>query len=72
MADAALDFEARVVRVEDVLDDRKPQTGAAAVTGARGRHPVETFGESRNVLLGDTLSAVDHAECCAIAMCLPH
>src|SRR5690606_38749187 len=43
-ADLAFDPEPGVVQVEDVLDDRQAQPGAARFARAAGGHPVEALG----------------------------
>ena len=57
--------------VEDVLDDGEPEAGAAGGAGAALVDPVETLGEPRQVLQGDALAVVRHAELGAVRVLLP-
>jgi hypothetical protein len=59
-AEGALDVEKSAVAVEDVLDDREPEPGAAHFARARGIDAIESLGQSRQMLAGDALALVTH------------
>ena len=64
---AALPFFAGYLQLglmahRDVLDDRKPQAGSAGFARTAAIHPVETFGQARDVLCGNADTAVLHRE----------
>jgi len=44
--------------VDDVLDDRQTQAGAAALAAALDVHTIEALGEPRDVFAGNTLTFV--------------
>src|ERR1700740_2984950 len=56
----ALDLEESAMVVEDVLDDRQAEPGAAHLAGARRVDPVESFGQPGQVLARDSLAPVAH------------
>src|SRR3546814_107501 len=60
LADLALDLQPRLVQLQDVLDDRQAQAGAAGLARAAGGHAVEAFGDPRQVRGGDAVAAVAH------------
>src|SRR5690606_8688552 len=60
--DLARDLQPRLVQVQDVLDDRQAQTGAAGFARAAGRDPVEALGDPRQVRLRDAVAAVAHRQ----------
>jgi hypothetical protein len=47
-------FQPSFVTQQYMFDDRQTQTGTAAGAGTAGIDPVETFGETRNVVMGYT------------------
>ncbi len=47
-----------MVAIEDVFDDRKPQTGPAERTTPRLVHPVEPLGQPRDMLFRDAVATV--------------
>src|SRR3546814_16539509 len=49
LADLALDLQPRLVQLQDVLDDRQAQAGAAGLARRAGGHAVEAFGYHRPV-----------------------
>jgi len=59
-AEGALDVEKTAMAVEDVLDDREPEPGAAHFARPRGVDAVEPLGQSRQMLAGDALALVTH------------
>src|SRR5467141_1100763 len=59
-AEGALDVEKTAMAVEDVLDDREPEPGAAHFARPRGVDAVEPFGQSRQMLAGDALALIAH------------
>src|SRR5690606_23457387 len=49
LADLAFALQPRLVQVQDVLDDRQAQAGAAGFARAAGGHAVEALGDPRQV-----------------------
>src|SRR5690606_18549151 len=62
LADLALDLQPRLVQVQDVLDDRQAQAGAAGFAGTAGGYAVEALGDARQVRGGDAVAAVAHRQ----------
>src|SRR3546814_14955916 len=60
LADLALDLQPRLVQLQDVLDDRQAQAGAAGLARAAGGHAVEAFGDPRQVRGGNAVATVAH------------
>src|SRR3546814_21105392 len=60
LSDRALDLQPRLVQLQDVLDDRQAQAGAAGLARAAGGHAVEAVGDPRQVRGGDAVAAVAH------------
>ena len=60
--DSAVDFEKAAVAVDDVLDDREAEPGAAHLARARGVDPVKALGQPRQVLARDAVAAVAHRD----------
>src|SRR5690606_19150582 len=58
LADLALDLQPRLVQLQDVLDDRQAQAGAAGLARPAGGHAVEAFGDAWQVRGGDAVAAV--------------
>src|SRR5262245_7110097 len=58
LAVLAVDGERAAVAVDDVLDDREPEPGAAECARAPGVDAVEALGEARQVLARDALALV--------------
>ena len=56
------DHELAAVAVEDVLDDREAEAGAALLPACRHVDAVEALGEPRQVLRGDAGPVVDHVD----------
>src|SRR3546814_16306472 len=48
LADLALDLQPRLEQLQNVLDARQPQAGAAGLAPAAGGHAVEAFGDPRS------------------------
>src|SRR4051812_10272429 len=57
-----LDVQAAPVAVDDVLHNGEAEAGPAQLPRSCRVHPVEPFGQTRNVLLGDALALVGDAE----------
>ena len=58
IADRAGDLEPAAMAVEDVLDDREAEPGAAQFARAGGVDAVEALGQARQVLAGNALALV--------------
>src|SRR5215469_1146221 len=54
----ARNFKPAAVAIEDVLDDREPETGAAELPRAGGVDAVEAFGQPRQMFAGNAVAAV--------------
>ena len=58
LANHRIDLQIRLMTVEDVLDDREPQSRAAGIAAVGCVHAVEPLGQARQVLGRDPWSVV--------------
>src|SRR5690349_16143484 len=58
----AADVEPTAMALDDVLDDRQTEAGAADPAAARRIDPIEALGQPRNMLGGDALALVGDPE----------
>src|ERR1051325_1415768 len=61
-AGLAGDAEPAAVTENDMLDDGEAEAGAADLTAPPGIDPVEALGQPRDVLGGDAVALVGHAQ----------
>ena len=59
---AVLDVDAAAVQLDQVLDDRQPEAGAAGIAGARLVHAVEPLEDARQILVGNARTFVGHGD----------
>src|SRR6476469_6672914 len=62
LADLAFEPQPSSVSLDDMLDDREAEPGAAERAAAARIDPVEALGDSRDMLGGDAVALVAHAE----------
>src|SRR5690242_10502435 len=65
-AELARDLEAPLMQLQYVLDDRETEAGAAGLARSAGRHAVEPFGQTRQMLRGNALAGVGHRQTSAL------
>src|SRR5688500_11241218 len=61
-ADIAPDVERSAMALDDVLDDRQAEPGAAGFAAARGVGPVEALGHPAQMLARNSRSVVAHRD----------
>ena len=50
--------------LDDMLDDRQAQPGAAGIAAARGIDPIEALGQARQMFWRDAFAGVAHRQQC--------
>lgn len=64
----AFNLQSAIVAIENMFDDSKPKTGTTTLTRAPLINPVETLGETWNMLLLDADSRIQNAEYGRVAL----